>query len=72
MFTTGLKLNPKCPNCHGILYWDNDQYENYLVCLMCAREYNKDLILRRMTIKELNTRYDIRLTGQKEGAIIEI
>lgn len=61
MFTTGRKSEPKCPNCGGILYLDNDGYEEYFTCVGCAREWNKDLSARRITVKEFETRFGIKL-----------
>ena len=66
MSIIGLKLKPSCPNCHGLLYVNDDGYEKYLTCFGCAREYNKDLTPRRMTIKELKSRHGIKFTEQGE------
>jgi len=32
----------RCPRCGGILYLDEDKYERYLTCIMCAREFERN------------------------------
>ncbi len=61
MFSTGMRLKPKCPNCGSFMYYDNDSYESYLVCSTCAREFDSNLIPRRITPKELLARTGIEL-----------
>ena len=51
----------KCPHCGGILSQDYDGYEQYLVCVMCAREYDTEGESLRMTPKELTERKGIKL-----------
>ena len=46
MFITGLKSEiryPKCPHCGGLFHLDNDGYEDYFTCIMCARQFSIDL-----------------------------
>ena len=31
----------RCPRCGGLLYLDEDKYERYLTCIMCAREFER-------------------------------
>ncbi len=66
MFTTGLTSRPRCPNCGHTLYRDNATTENYLTCLMCAREFDVELNSRRMTPYELHKRYGIKLIQFKK------
>ncbi len=68
MFQTGLELRPECPNCGGLLHNNNDGYEGYLTCLSCAREFNLDMTLKRMTPAELYDRKGIKLTNQEKFA----
>ena len=68
----GLKLKPKCPNCGGFMYYDNDIAENYLVCACCAREYNLDMTSRRMTPQELKNLTGISLQHAMEYDRIEL
>ena len=51
MFTTGKKSErryPKCPRCGGLFHLDYDEYEMYLTCIMCARQFELDLNPRRV------------------------
>ena len=57
-----------CPNCNGWLIQDNDRYEDYLVCIVCAREFNLGMRSRRMTPEELYSRCGVKLTMGKESA----
>ena len=56
---------PKCPNCSGLLYPENDMYENYLLCILCSREYNLDMTSRRMTPAELEKKTGIVSRGDE-------
>ena len=56
---------PKCPNCSGLLYPENDMYENYLLCIMCSREYNLDMTSKRMTPAELEKKTGIVSRGDE-------
>ena len=64
MLKAGLKLKLRCPNCGGACYRDTDKYEDYFICISCAREYNRDLTPRRMTIEQLKSRYGIEYSSE--------
>ena len=32
----------RCLRCGGLLYLDEDKYERYLTCIMCAREFERN------------------------------
>ena len=60
----------KCPNCGGFFSLENDTTEDYLLCGICAREFDMELRRRRMTPQELEARYGITLKN-KDAAIWE-
>ena len=41
----------RCPRCGGLLYLDEDKYERYLTCIMCAREFERSP--KRKMLKEV-------------------
>ena len=46
MSIIGKKLKqkyPDCPRCGGLLSLDIDGYEDFLTCIMCARQFELDL-----------------------------
>ncbi len=49
-------MSPDCPHCGGRLYPEDDGYEDYLVCLYCAREFDFNLTPKRMTPSELRNK----------------
>ncbi len=52
---------PKCPHCGGVLFLDNDGY----TCLGCAREFDFNMMPRRMSPDELYNRFGIKRTEIK-------
>lgn len=50
--------NISCPNCGGFMYYENDEYENFIVCAHCAREYNLDMLPCRMIPPGINSTHD--------------
>ncbi len=67
-------MYPRCPHCGGILNTENDGYENYFTCLICAREFDLDLKPRRMTIENFKWQmiFGDDLTKTKERASMRI
>ena len=63
---------PRCSHCGGLLYKDTDGYEKYLVCFGCAREFDFDMIPRRITPSQCYHRYNIKLTISEERAKIRL
>ena len=39
---------PRCPRCGGLLQLGNDGYEDYLTCLMCARQFELNLTPKKI------------------------
>jgi acetyl-CoA carboxylase beta subunit len=66
----GLKLDPKCPRCGGVMYCETDTYEEYLTCTHCAREFNINMSERRMSTKQFRKRFGINLPNIVESVII--
>ena len=54
-----------CPHCGGLLSLDYDGYEQYLVCMMCGREYDANGETRRFTPKEYFNKFGIKLNPMK-------
>ena len=72
---TGTKSERKyhnCPRCGGVLYIDNDGYEDFFNCMDCSREFDLDMIPRRMSTIELKTRKGIKLTSAENHARLRI
>ena len=57
---------PRCPRCSGILSLEADGYERYYNCLSCAREFDFNMIPRRMMPAELKDRTGIDLTKNRK------
>lgn len=55
-----------CPRCNGVLVRQITPNDEILTCLICSREYNIDMTPRRMTVKEMQQRYNIRW-NEKQG-----
>ncbi len=66
-------MQTKCPHCGRMLREDGyDGYEKYLTCGVCAREFELNMLPRRMTPQELKKRTGIYLPNAKESARIEV
>ena len=48
-------IRMRCPHCGGYLYLDEDKYEKYFTCMVCAREYDLDGKPRRRIPPDLNS-----------------
>lgn len=46
----------KCPHCGGLLYFDDDGYEQQYTCIMCARTFSLTGRPKGMTPSELSRR----------------
>ena len=62
----------KCPHCGSILGIESDGYENYLACFGCTREFDFNMMPRRMSPLEFFTHYGIKLTVPRERAKMRI
>lgn len=57
----------KCPRCGGLLTQQSGGYEDYLVCIMCARRFNFDMSPRGLKLKEFKAKHNIRYTHGREA-----
>ena len=55
----------RCPQCHGLLNKENDGFEDFLICIMCAREFKLDLSPRITSTFNLVFDYGINLPSNK-------
>ncbi len=63
-----------CPHCGGVLIQDFDGYDNYLTCLMCAREFDLNMCPRRMTKETFDwfMQFGKKLTKKKENVNMRV
>lgn len=58
----------KCPHCGGALRYDDDEWEKFVTCSACAREFKMNLIPIRMNPFEFTNFYRIKLPlGTNDG-----
>lgn len=64
---------PGCPHCGGLLYKDNDDYEDYLTCFGCARSFNFDMKPRRIAtlVYDCNTQSVVTHMGNSGNMRME-
>lgn len=59
---------PRCPHCRKTLFTESDDFGNYYSCTQCAREFDLGMRPRRMTPKELYSRFGIKpIEGKRDN-----